>query len=132
MNAPAGTPGARRSPAAPAADPGQRMPAPRPGPSRGFPDKSLPSGLRIPQARTVTGVTQGGSDAYGQLRVNGRGQLRIPGRPLSQAWPVRSGVAPPLADGFTTRAETVPGLEAGLVPGAGGGPGPRRGRAGMR
>ncbi len=33
-------------------------------------------------------------------------------------WPVRSGVAPPLADGFTTRAEMVPGLEAGLMSGA--------------
>jgi tetratricopeptide (TPR) repeat protein len=33
-------------------------------------------------------------------------------------WPVRSGVAPPLAEGFITRTEMVPGLETGLVPGA--------------
>ena len=34
------------------------------------------------------------------------------------AWPVRSGLVPPLAEGFTTRPDTVPGLEAALVPGA--------------
>ena len=33
-------------------------------------------------------------------------------------WPVRSGLVPPLADGFIARPETVPGLEATLVPGA--------------
>src|SRR5579859_627460 len=34
------------------------------------------------------------------------------------AWPVRSGLVPPLADGFIARPETVPGLDAALVPGA--------------
>ena len=34
------------------------------------------------------------------------------------AWPVRSGLVPPLAEGFIARTETVPGLEAALVPGA--------------
>jgi tetratricopeptide (TPR) repeat protein len=34
------------------------------------------------------------------------------------AWPVRSGLIPPLAEGFIARTETVPGLEAALVPGA--------------
>jgi tetratricopeptide (TPR) repeat protein len=34
------------------------------------------------------------------------------------AWPVRSGLMPPLAEGFITRTETVPDLEAALVPGA--------------
>jgi hypothetical protein len=34
------------------------------------------------------------------------------------AWPVRSGLVPPLAEGFTTRPGTVPGLEAALVSGA--------------
>ena len=34
------------------------------------------------------------------------------------AWPVRSGLVPPLAEGFVARPETVPGLEAALVPGA--------------
>jgi len=33
------------------------------------------------------------------------------------AWPVRSGLVPPLAEGFTARTETVPGLEAALVAG---------------
>ena len=39
-------------------------------------------------------------------------------RAASVAWPVRSGLLPPLADGFVVRPETVPGLEAALVPGA--------------
>lgn len=34
------------------------------------------------------------------------------------AWPVRSGLVPPLAESFTTRPDTGPGLEAALVPGA--------------
>jgi tetratricopeptide (TPR) repeat protein len=33
-------------------------------------------------------------------------------------WPVRSGAQPPLADAFSTRPETVPGLSAALRPGA--------------
>jgi tetratricopeptide (TPR) repeat protein len=32
-------------------------------------------------------------------------------------WPVRAGLVPPLAEGFVTRPETVPGLAAALVPG---------------
>jgi tetratricopeptide (TPR) repeat protein len=38
-----------------------------------------------------------------------------PGRP---SWPIRSGTVPPLADGFTVRAETGPGLAAALPAGA--------------
>jgi tetratricopeptide (TPR) repeat protein len=34
------------------------------------------------------------------------------------AWPVRSGLVPPLAEGFIARTETMPGLETVLVPGA--------------
>jgi tetratricopeptide (TPR) repeat protein len=34
------------------------------------------------------------------------------------AWPVRSGLVPPLAEGFVARTETVPGLEAALAPGS--------------
>ncbi|HEY6276357.1 MAG TPA: tetratricopeptide repeat protein [Streptosporangiaceae bacterium] len=34
------------------------------------------------------------------------------------AWPVRSGAVPPLADGFSGRPETEPGVRAALVPGA--------------
>ena len=33
-------------------------------------------------------------------------------------WPVRSGAVPPLADGFSSRLETAPGLWEALVPGA--------------
>jgi tetratricopeptide (TPR) repeat protein len=33
------------------------------------------------------------------------------------AWPARSGVMPPRADAFATRVDTVPGVEAMLVPG---------------
>jgi hypothetical protein len=32
-------------------------------------------------------------------------------------WPVWSGAVPPLAEGFTVRPDTVPDLEAALVPG---------------
>ncbi len=34
------------------------------------------------------------------------------------SWPVWSGPVPPLADGFTVRPDTVPGLETTLIPGA--------------
>ena len=33
------------------------------------------------------------------------------------SWPARSGAIPPLADGFSARVETAPGLETTLVPG---------------
>ncbi len=39
-------------------------------------------------------------------------------QPRGMAWPVRSGLVPPPADGFVARPETAPGLEAALVPGA--------------
>ena len=38
-----------------------------------------------------------------------------PGRP---SWPIRSGTVPPLADGFSARLETAPGLAAALPAGA--------------
>ena len=57
--------------------------------------------------------------SYGLTPADGPAQLA--GQAGSQAagvtWPVRSGLVPPLADGFITRPETVPGLEAALVPG---------------
>jgi hypothetical protein len=57
--------------------------------------------------------------SYGLTPADGPAQLA--GSAGSQAagvtWPVRSGLVPPLADGFITRPETVPGLEAALVPG---------------
>jgi len=34
------------------------------------------------------------------------------------AWPARAGIVPPLADAFTVRADSVPGIEAMLAPGA--------------
>jgi tetratricopeptide (TPR) repeat protein len=54
--------------------------------------------------------------SYGLTPVDGQPP---PARPTgSQTWPVRSGRVPPLAEGFIARTETVPGLEAALVPGA--------------
>ena len=41
-----------------------------------------------------------------------------PAQPRSPAWPIRTGAVPPLAGGFITRPETVPGLAAALAPGA--------------
>ena len=38
-----------------------------------------------------------------------------PGRP---SWPIRSGTVPALADGFSARLETAPGLAAALPAGA--------------
>ena len=46
------------------------------------------------------------------------GQAPPAGAAGGVAWPVRSGLVPPLAEGFIARTETVPGLEAALVPGA--------------
>ena len=46
------------------------------------------------------------------------GQVPPAGAGGGVAWPVRSGLVPPLAEGFVARTETVPGLEAALVPGA--------------
>src|SRR5258708_39593257 len=34
------------------------------------------------------------------------------------AWPVRSGLVPPLAEGFISRPESVPGLGQAVAPGA--------------
>lgn len=39
-----------------------------------------------------------------------------PGR--GAVWPARAGIAPPLVQGFTVRADSVPGVEAMLVPGS--------------
>ena len=39
----------------------------------------------------------------------------VPGRP---SWPIRSGTVPALADGFSARLETAPGLAAALSAGA--------------
>jgi tetratricopeptide (TPR) repeat protein len=44
------------------------------------------------------------------------GSVGAPGR--GATWPVRSGMVPSLADGFTARPETAPGLAGALVPGA--------------
>src|ERR1700749_2310574 len=44
-----------------------------------------------------------------------RGSVRVPGRGV--AWPIRLGM-PSLADGFSARPETAPGLAGTLIPGA--------------
>jgi hypothetical protein len=55
--------------------------------------------------------------SYGLTPADGPAQMGG-SQPLGVAWPVRSGLVPPLADGFIARPETVPGLEAVVVPGA--------------
>jgi len=53
--------------------------------------------------------------ADGSVQATGAAQGGQGGTP---AWPVWSGPVPPLADGFTIRPDTVPDLEATLIPGA--------------
>ena len=55
------------------------------------------------------------ADSYGLTAEAGRPQASPAG---GVAWPVRSGLVPPLAEGFITRTETLPDLETALVPGA--------------
>jgi hypothetical protein len=54
--------------------------------------------------------------SYGLVSM--AGQALPGGAAGGGAWPVRSGLVPPPAEGFITRTETMPGLEAALVPGA--------------
>ena len=58
--------------------------------------------------------------SYGLTPADGQAQPAGPAgsQPRVVTWPVRSGLVPPLADGFIARPETAPGLEAALVPGA--------------
>jgi len=60
------------------------------------------------------------ADAYVVTPADGRAQSDDPvgDRAAGAAWPVRSGLVPPVAEGFVARTETVPGLEAALAPGA--------------
>lgn len=45
-----------------------------------------------------------------QAAIQGGNAVRV-------AWPVRAGMVPPLAEGFTMRADSVPGIDSLLVPG---------------
>ena len=67
-----------------------------------------------------SGRNQMHMDSYGLTPVDDQAHPAGPGgrQMRSMAWPVRSGLVPPLAEGFIARTETVPGLEAALVPGA--------------
>ncbi len=58
--------------------------------------------------------------SYGVTSADGSVQPIGPGGHQSQppVWPIWSGPVPPLADGYTIRPDTVPGLESALVPGA--------------
>lgn len=60
------------------------------------------------------------TDSYGLVPVDRQAQPAGPAgeRMRGVAWPVRSGLMPPLAEGFIPRPDTVPGLEAALAPGA--------------
>src|SRR5215470_12876762 len=67
-------------------------------------------------ARTGRGqVPIGGS---GQRRAGASPQTLGPAMSPARAWPVRTGIVPPLAEGFATRPETAPSPAAALVPGA--------------
>jgi tetratricopeptide (TPR) repeat protein len=57
--------------------------------------------------------------SYGLMSGDGAAQAAAPGGQEGSAatWPVWSGPVPPLAEGFTVRPDTVPGLEATLTPG---------------
>jgi hypothetical protein len=56
--------------------------------------------------------------SYGLMSADGSGPPTGPARGQDPAWPVWSGPVPPLAEGFTARPDTAPGLEAALIPGA--------------
>ncbi len=58
--------------------------------------------------------------SYGLMSGDGTAQAAGPGgqEGIAATWPVWSGPVPPLAEGFTVRPDTVPGLEAALTPGA--------------
>ena len=76
------------------------------------PDRSLagPNGLQV----LVDAGSYGLTPADGPAHPAGLAGSQ----PRGVAWPVRSGLVPPLADGFIARPETMPGLEAAVVPGA--------------
>ena len=67
------------------------------------------------QGAAVHAGSYGLTPADGQAPPAGPTGSQVPGG----AWPVRADLVPPLADGFITRPETVPGLEAALIPGTG-------------
>jgi hypothetical protein len=57
--------------------------------------------------------------SYGVMSGDGAAQAGPGGQEgIAATWPVWSGSVPPLAEGFTVRPDTVPGLEAALTPGA--------------
>ena len=57
--------------------------------------------------------------SYGLMSADNSVQPTGPGgqEGRTPTWPIWSGPVPPLADGFTIRPDTVPGLETTLVPG---------------
>ncbi|MDQ2815354.1 MAG: tetratricopeptide repeat protein, partial [Actinomycetota bacterium] len=74
-------------------------------------------------ARTtgMAGSRPGGPDPLMAAHVDPARPRAAPatGNPVrSVTWPVRAGIVPPLADAFTVRADSVPGIEATLAPGA--------------
>ena len=69
-----------------------------------------PAGTTGPEAAVHAG-SYGFTPAYNPAPPAGS-------QPRGMAWPVRSGLVPPLADGIIARPETAPGLEAALIPGA--------------
>src|ERR1039458_10027527 len=77
-----------------------------------------PSAFCIPGARTAARKAQEARVHPGSYGLTPAAGQPPAGPARSGTWPVRSGLVPPLAEGFIARTETVPGLEAALVPGA--------------
>ena len=55
--------------------------------------------------------------SYGLMSADGAVQPTGQAQGHTPTWPVWSGPVPPLAEGFTVRPDTVPGLETTLIPG---------------
>ena len=69
------------------------------------------------RATGTAGSRPGGPDALMGAHVDPATLRTAAGNPVrSVAWPARAGMVPPLADAFTVRADSVPGIEAMLAP----------------
>ena len=71
------------------------------------------------RATGTAGSRPGGPGALMGAHVDPATLRTAAGNPVrGVAWPARAGMVPPLADAFTVRADSVPGIEAMLAPGA--------------
>ncbi|HEY2261265.1 MAG TPA: tetratricopeptide repeat protein [Streptosporangiaceae bacterium] len=71
------------------------------------------------RATGTAGKRPGGPDALMAAHADTATLRTAAGNPVrGVAWPARAGMVPPLADAFTARADSVPGIEAMLAPGS--------------